>query len=71
MTQKEMISHLNGGPTVDGTLMVGNDIDNISWDGYLSRGVHQIELRITDNRMEHGGTNVCVFRIDYNRQFCS
>ncbi len=40
---------------VDGTLMVGNDIENISWDGYLSRGVHQIELRITDNRMEHGG----------------
>ena len=40
---------------VDGTLMAGNDIDNISWDGYLSRGVHQIELRITDNRMEHGG----------------
>ena len=40
---------------VDGTLMVGNDIENISWDGYLSRGVHQIELRVTDNRMEHGG----------------
>lgn len=40
---------------VDGTLMAGNDIDNISWDGYLSRGVHQIELRITDSRMEHGG----------------
>ncbi|MDB2367367.1 right-handed parallel beta-helix repeat-containing protein [Candidatus Poseidoniales archaeon] len=40
---------------VDGTLMVGNDIDNISWDGYLSRGVHLIELRVTDNRMEHGG----------------
>ena len=40
---------------VDGTLMVGNTIENISWDGYLSRGVHQIELRVTDNRMEHGG----------------
>ena len=40
---------------VDGTLTVGNDIENISWDGYLSRGVHQIELRVTDNRMEHGG----------------
>ena len=40
---------------VDGTLMVGNHIENISWDGYLSRGVHQIELRVTDNRMEHGG----------------
>ena len=40
---------------VDGTLMIGNDIDNISWDGYLSRGVHLIELRVTDNRMEHGG----------------
>ena len=40
---------------VDGSLMVGNSINNISWDGYLSRGVHLIELRVTDNRMEHGG----------------
>ena len=40
---------------VDGSLMAGNDMDNISWDGYLSRGVHLIELRVTDNRMEHGG----------------
>ena len=39
---------------VDGTLMVGQGIENISWDGHLSRGVHQIELRITDNRMDHG-----------------
>ena len=40
---------------VDGTLMVGQGIENISWNGHLSRGVHQIELRITDNRMDHGG----------------
>ena len=40
---------------VDGTLMVGQGIENISWSGHLSRGVHQIELRITDDRMDHGG----------------
>ena len=40
---------------VDGTLMVGQGIENISWHGHLSRGVHQIELRITDDRMDHGG----------------
>ena len=40
---------------VDGTLMVGQGIENISWNGHLSRGVHQIELRITDDRMDHGG----------------
>ncbi|MGB1913884.1 MAG: right-handed parallel beta-helix repeat-containing protein [Candidatus Poseidoniaceae archaeon] len=40
---------------VDGTLMVGQGIENISWSGYLSRGVHQIELRITDERIDHGG----------------
>ena len=40
---------------VDGSLMTGQGIENISWNGYLSRGVHQIELRITDNRMDHGG----------------
>ncbi len=40
---------------VDGTLMVGQGIENISWSGYLSRGVHQIELRITDDRMDQGG----------------
>ena len=39
---------------VDGTLMVGQGIENISWNGHLSRGVHQIELRITDDRMDHG-----------------
>ena len=37
---------------VDGTLMVGQGIENISWHGHLSRGVHQIELRITDDRMD-------------------
>ena len=40
---------------VDGTLMVGQGIENISWNGHLSRGVHQIELRITDDRMDHAG----------------
>ena len=40
---------------VDGTLMVGQGIENISWHGHLSRGVHQIELRITDDRMDHAG----------------
>ena len=40
---------------VDGTLKVGQGIENISWHGHLSRGVHQIELRITDDRMDHGG----------------
>ncbi len=40
---------------VDGSLMTGQGIENISWNGYLSRGVHQIELRISDNRMDHGG----------------
>ena len=40
---------------VDGTLMVGQGIENISWNGHLSRGVHQVELRITDDRMDHGG----------------
>ena len=41
--------------SVDGSLMTGQGIENISWNGYLSRGVHQIELRISDNRMDHGG----------------
>ncbi len=40
---------------VDGSLMVGQGLENISWNGHLSRGVHQIELRITDDRMDHGG----------------
>ena len=40
---------------IKASLIQINDIDNISWDGYLSRGVHLIELRVTDNRMEHGG----------------
>ena len=40
---------------VDGSIKTGQGIENISWDGYLSRGVHQIELRLTDNRMDHGG----------------
>ncbi|MBF14495.1 MAG: hypothetical protein CMA97_03150 [Euryarchaeota archaeon] len=40
---------------VDGTLMAGQGVENISWNGHLSRGVHQIELRITDDRMDHGG----------------
>ena len=40
---------------VDGTIMVGQGIENVSWSGFLSRGVHQIELRITDNRMDHIG----------------
>ena len=41
--------------SVDGSLMTGQGIENISWNGYLSRGVHQIELRISDNRLDHGG----------------
>ena len=39
--------------SLDGQLAWSNQQNATSWDGYLSRGVHTIEMRVVDDRPEH------------------
>ena len=34
---------------IDGILFNGTGIDSLIWDGWLSSGIHEIKLRITDS----------------------
>lgn len=39
--------------SLDGQLAWSNEANATHWEGYLSRGVHSIEMRVVDDRPEH------------------